>query len=84
MEKDGNNTLIIKAKQKNRRQQLLRRLMFGLKPSLRMAAFKVLMNKKRKPPNNNIDGTYFIVNNVVFVFVIIFYLYFQMTMKKLV
>lgn len=41
--------LLVKAKQKNRKQMLLKRLMlFGLKPSLRMAALKMLMCKKKK------------------------------------
>lgn len=43
------NVLLVKAKQKNRKQMLLKRLMlFGLKPSLRMAALKMLMCKKKK------------------------------------
>lgn len=49
MEKDGalQNSLIIRVKQRNRKQQLLKRLMFSLKPSLRMAALKMFMNKKK-------------------------------------
>lgn len=43
------NVLLVKTKQKNRKQMLLKRLMlFGLKPSLRMAALKMLMCKKKK------------------------------------
>lgn len=43
------NVLMIKTKQNNRKQMLLKRLMlFGLKPSLRMAALKMLMVKKKK------------------------------------
>lgn len=49
MEKDGTiqNSLVIRVKQRNRRQQLLKRLMFSLKPSLRMAALKMFMSKKK-------------------------------------
>lgn len=48
MEKDiTQNSLIIRVKQRNRKQQLLKKLMFSLKPSLRMAALKMFMNKKR-------------------------------------
>lgn len=44
-----NSTLLVKAKQKDRKYALLKRLMlFGLKPSLRMAALKMLMCKKKK------------------------------------
>lgn len=39
----------VKAKQKDRKYALLKRLMlFGLRPSLRMAALKMLMCKKKK------------------------------------
>lgn len=42
-------SLRVKAKLKDRKYALLKRLMlFGLKPSLRMAALKMLMCKKKK------------------------------------
>lgn len=47
---NGNkNSVAVKAKQKYRKYALLKRLMlFGLRPSLRMAALKMLMCKKKK------------------------------------
>lgn len=58
----SNTHLFVKARQKNRKQMLLKRLMlFGLKPSLRMAALKMLMYKKKQISlcdlgKNNSDG----------------------------
>ncbi|XP_022917988.1 zinc finger protein 271-like [Onthophagus taurus] len=58
MEKDSSvcSSSIVKAKQKNRKQQLLKRLMFGLKPSLRMAALKLFTNKKKSITENIIEN----------------------------
>lgn len=43
------SSVMVKAKLKNRKQLILKRLMlFGLKPSLRMAALKMLTCKKKK------------------------------------
>ncbi|KAJ8932731.1 hypothetical protein NQ314_014427 [Rhamnusium bicolor] len=43
------SSVLVKAKLKNRKQLILKRLMlFGLKPSLRMAALKMLTCKKKK------------------------------------
>lgn len=45
----SSSVLTVKTKHKDRRYALLKRLMlFGLKPSLRMAALKMLMCKKKK------------------------------------
>lgn len=42
------NSVLVKAKIKDRKQLILKRLMlFGLKPSLRMAALKMLTCKKK-------------------------------------
>lgn len=52
------NSLVIKARERNRKQLFLRKLMFGLRPSLRMAALKALMPKKKKELNLIQDGKY--------------------------
>lgn len=42
------NLLVIKAKYKNKKQRLLKRFMFALKPNLRKQTLKALMMKKQK------------------------------------
>lgn len=43
------NSVYVKAKSKDKRQEILKRLMlFGLKPSLRMAALKMLVCKQKQ------------------------------------
>lgn len=43
------NSVYIKTKSKDKRQEILKRLMlFGLKPSLRMAALKMLVCKQKQ------------------------------------
>lgn len=42
------NLLVVKAKEKNNKQQLLKRLIFGLDPTLRSAVMKALVAKRKK------------------------------------
>lgn len=43
------NSVYVKAKSKDKRQEILKRLMlFGLKPSLRMTALKMLVCKQKQ------------------------------------
>lgn len=42
------NLLVVKAKEKNNKQQLLKRLIFGLEPTLRTAVMKALVAKRKK------------------------------------
>lgn len=44
-EKDG---IVVKARNKNRKEQLLARLLAGLKPSLRTAAIKAIRKQNKK------------------------------------
>lgn len=42
------NLLVVKAKEKNNKQQFLKRLIFGLEPTLRTAVMKALVAKRKK------------------------------------
>lgn len=42
------NLLVVKAKEKNNKQQFLKRLIFGLEPKLRSAVMKALVAKRKK------------------------------------
>lgn len=61
--------LTVKAKQKDRKYALLKRLMLlGLKPSLRMAALKMLMCKKKKISLCDLNSTELEGKKIMFVY----------------
>lgn len=66
------SSVLVKAKLRNKKQLILKRLMlFGLKPSLRMAALKMLTSKKKILPltdsGQDEEGNHCLMFSILFI-----------------